>query len=155
MHKRMLHERGKKKGSFWNFHFFDHHNEARRNAMRDAAYEMRWFFPFQWNSRTKEALSLAAGLLIWIPLLTVIPGFASASIYATFNYYYTHKRAHLDPEWARRKLPWHYDHHMGPDQEANWGVTRPWFDILLGTRIPYVGTEREAADRARRDLKAA
>ena len=44
---------------------------------------------------------------------------------------------------------------MGPNQDANWCVTRPWFDILMGTREPYVGTEREAQDEAKRRKKAA
>jgi sterol desaturase/sphingolipid hydroxylase (fatty acid hydroxylase superfamily) len=39
---------------------------------------------------------------------------------------------------------------MGPNQNSNWGVVRPWMDNLMGTREPYVGTEREARDRKRR-----
>jgi hypothetical protein len=33
---------------------------------------------------------------------------------------------------------------MGPNQEANWCVTRPWFDVIMGTRERWVGTEEEA-----------
>ena len=58
-------------------------------------------------------------------------------------------------EWARENLTWHYDHHMGPDQDCNWCVTWPWFDHIMGTREPYVGTEREARDRKRRADRAA
>lgn len=64
------------------------------------------------------------------------------------------ERAHLDPAWAREHLPWHDDHHMGPDQHKNWCVTRPWFDILMGTGVPYAGTPREAADLAKRPSAA-
>ena len=42
---------------------------------------------------------------------------------------------------------------MGPNQHANWCVTRPWFDHIMGTREPFVGTEQElqsATKRARR-----
>ena len=70
------------------------------------------------------------------------------------RYYRVHKRAHLDPEWAKVHLPWHYDHHMGPNQNANWCVTRPWFDHLMGTREPYLGTERAAQDAAKRAARA-
>ena len=35
-------------------------------------------------------------------------------------------------------LPWHYDHHMGKNQNANWGVTTDWVDRLAGTRIKYL-----------------
>jgi sterol desaturase/sphingolipid hydroxylase (fatty acid hydroxylase superfamily) len=75
--------------------------------------------------------------------------------YAAINYYRVHKRAHLDPAWARTNLPWHYDHHMGPEQDANWCVTRPWFDDLLGTRRPYLGTDKATRDEARRQAKVA
>jgi sterol desaturase/sphingolipid hydroxylase (fatty acid hydroxylase superfamily) len=43
---------------------------------------------------------------------------------------------------------------MGPNQAANWCVTRPWFDHLMGTREPYVGTERERRDQRRRAKRA-
>ena len=44
---------------------------------------------------------------------------------------------------------------MGPNQDANWCVMRPWMDHVLGTRIPYTGTEREVADLDRAAQKAA
>jgi sterol desaturase/sphingolipid hydroxylase (fatty acid hydroxylase superfamily) len=69
-------------------------------------------------------------------------------------YYTRHKRAHLDPEWAREHLPWHYDHHLGPDQDQNWCVTFPWFDWVVGTRVKYAGTHREVTDRARAAARA-
>jgi hypothetical protein len=34
-----------------------------------------------------------------------------------------------------KKIPWHYDHHMNSNQDANWCVTKPWFDYILGTRV--------------------
>ena len=63
--------------------------------------------------------------------------------FSAVRYYRVHKRAHRDPSWAREHLPWHYDHHMGPNQDANWCVTWPWFDWVMGTREHYVGTERD------------
>ena len=39
--------------------------------------------------------------------------------------------------WCKEKLPWHYDHHMGKNQDANWGVTTDWVDKILKTRIKY------------------
>ncbi|MBO9471319.1 hypothetical protein J7355_14585 [Endozoicomonas sp. G2_2] len=44
-----------------------------------------------------------------------------------------HAKAHIDAEWGRH-APWHYDHHMGHDQNANWCVTRPWLDYITGSR---------------------
>jgi len=148
-HKYVLHGLGKKKGTFWNFHWYEHHAESRKHDMLDKAYAEPWLGSGL-NARTREALSLLGGALVWIPLLPFIPGFALAALYSTANYYYKHKRAHLDPAWARAHLPWHVDHHLAPNQDANWGVTRPWTDLLLGTREIYLGTARDAADRARR-----
>ena len=60
---------------------------------------------------------------------------ALAAWYSAGNYYYIHRRAHLEPDWAKRKIPWHYDHHMNSNQDANWCVTKPWFDYVMGTRV--------------------
>src|SRR5688500_15151793 len=114
IHKRVLHLRGKRKGNFWNFHWYEHHNESRRHGMPDPAYESGSLL--EWNSRTKELAALSPGLLIWGPMLVLGPPLAQAIaagfLYSTANYYYVHRKAHLDPEWARRKLPWHVDHHL-------------------------------------------
>ena len=40
-------------------------------------------------------------------------------LFSSAAYYVRYKRAHLDPEWGRRHLPWHVDHHMRPNQDAN------------------------------------
>ena len=159
MHKYVLHGLGREKRGFWSFHWHDHHRNARRNAHVDTDYRADLFTA--WNGQSKEALALAATVLAVAPLAPVAPFFVGAMVYSAVNYYRKHKRAHLDPAWAREHLPWHYDHHMGPNQHANWCVTRPWFDQLMGTREPYVGTEREraaieakAARRAREPIAA-
>ena len=84
------------------------------------------------------------------PMFPVAPFFTGTMWYSAVNYYFKHKKSHLDPQWCREHMPWHYDHHMGPNQDMNWCVTKPWFDIIMGTREAYVGTEREAQDEARR-----
>ncbi len=147
LHKYQLHGRGTKKGGFWSFHWREHHRNARRNAHHDPDYELPLLRG--WNGQTKEAAGLLLGAVVMAPSALVSPVFYATVLFCALEYYVKHKRAHLDAAWAREHLPWHYDHHMGPNQDANWCVTRPWFDLLLGTRIPYVGTEREAADIAR------
>ncbi len=147
MHKYVLHGLGRRKSSFWAFHWYAHHNAARRNEMYDVEYE----HPLSvWNGQTKELAALVAGVLAIGPLWWYVPGLAAGLLYSACNYYYKHKRSHLDLEYARKHLPWHYDHHMGADQDANWCVTRPWFDWVMGTRVPYLGTPKEEADRTRR-----
>ena len=152
VHKYILHGLGRKKKSFWAFHWHTHHRHARKNGHYDPDYRGT---VFRWNGQGKEALALTLSGLMYLPLAPIAPFFVGTLIYSMANYYRKHKRAHLDPEWAREHLPWHYDHHMGPNQHANWCVTRPWFDILMGTREPYAGTEREKADIAKRERLAA
>ena len=148
VHKHVLHGVGRKKSSFWSFHWHEHHRESRRNDMRDPHYEQSVFAK---NSQGKEALALVVGAASLAPLAPIAPFFVGTMWYSAINYYRVHKRSHEDPEWARENLSWHYDHHMGPDQDANWCVTRPWFDDIMGTRKPYVGTEREKLDQGKRE----
>ncbi len=152
VHRYVLHDMGKKKGSFWSFHWHEHHKNSRQRGFKDPAYERSLW---EWNSQSKEALALAGSALLYVPLLPIAPFFTATVWYSIANYYRVHKKSHLDPEWAREHLPWHYDHHMGPDQNCNWGVSRPWADAWLGTRKPYAGTEREARDIARRAARKA
>jgi sterol desaturase/sphingolipid hydroxylase (fatty acid hydroxylase superfamily) len=151
-HKYLLHGLGKRKRSFYAFHFHEHHRESRKHGHVDPSYERS---PWGWNAQSKEALALAVAAAAHLPLLPAAPFFTGALWWSIAHYYRVHKRSHRDPAWAREHLPWHYDHHMGPDQEANWCVSFPWFDRIMGTRKPYVGTERERAERARHERNAA
>jgi hypothetical protein len=132
VHKYVLHGLGRKKGSFWSFHWHEHHREARTHAMRDATYDRSLW---AWHAQSKEALGLLGFGLAVVPLLPIAPFFTATVWYSLVHYHRVHKRAHADPEWARVHLPWHVDHHLGPDQDANWCVTHPWFDQLVGTRV--------------------
>lgn len=148
VHKYVLHGLGAKRSSFWSFHWHEHHKNSRKHAGADADYEQPLLS--SWNGQSKEALALVGTAALMAPLFPVAPFFVGTVMYSAVNYYRKHKRAHLDPAWAREHLPWHYDHHMGPNQHANWCVTRPWFDHIMGTREPYVGTERERLAREKR-----
>ena len=142
IHKHILHGLGKNRSSFWSFHWHDHHREARRSDMFDPTYTKPLFSA--WSPKAKEAAALAAGAVATLPLFPIAPFFTATVIWSMTNYYRVHKRAHLDPEWAKVNLPWHYDHHMGKDQNANWCVTHDWFDRILGTRLEYRYDEKGA-----------
>lgn len=134
IHKRMLHGLGKNKQSFWSFHWHEHHREARSHDMLDQQYVRSLF---TWSPQGKEALSLALGAAVMAPAFPVAPFFIGTLWYRMWRYYVLHKRSHLDTEWAKEHLPWHFDHHLGKDQNANWCVTHPWFDHVMGTRKVY------------------
>lgn len=148
IHKYVLHGLGKDKRSVWAFHFHEHHRETRRHHGVDPTYATRGVLG--WHAQGKEALALVAVGVCHLPLLPVAPCYTATIWYSLGRYYRVHKRSHQDPQWARAHVPWHYDHHMGPDQDQNWGVTRPWIDDLLGTRQPFVGTAAEARATLRR-----
>lgn len=153
LHRYLLHERGKRRGSFWSFHWHEHHRASRQHDFRDASYEgptLARDSSGQINPQGKETLALIGLAAAHLPLAPIAPFFTATVLWSALYYYRVHRRSHLDPQWAREHLPWHYDHHMGPDQNANWCVSFPFFDHLMGTRKPYLGTERERQDRARR-----
>ena len=52
-------------------------------------------------------------------------------------YLLIHNISHKYPEFSKKYIRWHYDHHMGKNQNKNWCVTYPLADYLLGTRIKY------------------
>ncbi len=153
MHKYVLHGQGKKKNSFWRFHWAVHHKTAMQQNFRDPDYEHNIWDA--WDPQSKEVAALAFGAVAVAPTFLISPGFCLGVWASQYNYYRVHKKSHLDPEWGYNYLPWHYDHHMGPDQDKNWCVTFPLWDHVMGTRVPYKGTEREKLDIARRERKAA
>jgi hypothetical protein len=150
-HRYLQHGFGKKKDSFWAFHWHEHHRNVRRHAFYDRDY-LRSRVGLQ--AQGKETLAVALACLAHVPLFPVAPFFCAAAWTYAILSYRAHKRAHLDPEWAKQHVPCHYDHHMGPDQDANWCTLAPWSDILMGTRKPYLGTERQRQDEERGRARA-
>jgi len=144
-HRHMLHGLGRRRASFWSFHWHEHHRAARRHGMVDPDYARS---PFGWHAQGKEVFALALSGIPALAVLPWMPTLTATLLWCAVEYHRKHRRAHLDPEWARSHLPWHVDHHLGPDQDANWCVTRPWCDLLFGTRKPWLGTTDERARRA-------
>ena len=147
IHKYLLHGGSRLLG----FHFAEHHRAARGHGGYDPAYEGP-----VWSSNTqrRESIGLTLVGLAHAPLFAVAPFYTSTIWYCLLRYRRDHRRAHLDPGWARDHLPWHYDHHMG-DQHQNFGVSWSWFDVLVGTREVFVGSEHERATRATHVARAA
>ena len=146
-HRYLLHWRGRNKDSVFAFHFHVHHQKVRRHGGYDPDFEGPvWSTPTQLG----EAIGLTIIGLAHAPLFPIAPFYTATTWYLLAKYRRDHRRCHIDPEWGRTHLPWHYDHHMGPNQHANWCVTHPLFDYFLGTREEYLGTERWKDDDQRR-----
>lgn len=117
---------------FFKNHFGRHHKEARSNKMYDKNYEKIF---------SKTSLFELSGLfilaLLHSPMAYLFPIGYSALVVSLLHYYYIHRKSHLDPKWAKKHLRWHYDHHMGRDQHANWGIRTDYFDVKFKTRVKY------------------
>ena len=125
VHKYILHNHKYFKSAFKN-HFGTHHKTSRKSQMYDAGYETIVGSKF-------EMISLTIVSIIHLPII-----FFSTLAYFTLmanlvHYYYIHRKSHIDVNWGRANLPWHYAHHMGKNQNMNWGVRSPMFDKLLRT----------------------
>ena len=134
IHKYLFHGLGKNKKSYFSSHWHHHHKTVRKNKYKDASYVG---FPPHPSVR-QELTSLFGLVMLHLPLYWVSPVFYLSLVYMTARYFYIHRRSHLEPEWGKRNFPWHHDHHMGKNQNANWGVTSPLWDHILKTRIKYL-----------------
>lgn len=157
VHKNILHGLGKNKDSFWRFHWKPHHNLARKNLFRDENYERSLIRSiFKWDARAKEAAALFIGAAAVTPLILVFPTFTGTIWYCALNYYRVHRKSHMDTDWGKTQLPWHYDHHMGRNQDSNWCVTKPWMDLIMGTREYYhsnVSSDKDIVSKTIRFVK--
>tara|TARA_B100001250_G_C19800596_1_gene790860 strand:+ start:1741 stop:2250 length:510 start_codon:yes stop_codon:yes gene_type:complete len=124
---RVLHDY-KRFPQFFKHHFGQHHKVSRNNEMYDKNYETfsdASYFEFK---------SVLLILVLHSPLILIFPYAYATLFFCAINYYYMHRKAHINVEWGRKKIPWHYDHHMNKDQHFNWGVRSDIIDRLFGTR---------------------
>ena len=126
-HKYILHGLGKKKSSPLSFHFHKHHKVTRKFDGSDPDY-MKGFF-----GEGREVAALSLLVLLHVPLIYVFPAFFFTLLAYTCTYYLMHRKFHLDPEWGKKWMPWHWDHHM-KYQNHNWCVVQPMFDHFMHTR---------------------
>jgi sterol desaturase/sphingolipid hydroxylase (fatty acid hydroxylase superfamily) len=126
-HKHVLHNRKKFKTVFRN-HFKKHHNISRKNKMYDENYRNVISSKF-------ETIALSVIVFVHLPLLFYVPYFYSMIVWSVCAYYILHKLAHINTEWGKKWLPWHYEHHMGKNQNINWGVRLPIIDKVMKTSV--------------------
>ena len=133
VHKYIFHGIGKNKKSTFSSHWHIHHKLCKKNNFKDKCYIET---PLHFSVK-KELTSLLLLVIVHLPLLFISWFFYVSLIFFSARYFYLHRKSHIDIEWGKKNLPWHYDHHMGKDQDANWGVTNPLWDYILGTRIRW------------------
>lgn len=131
-HKYWLHEYPARHRNSVFFSHIRHHKRVRLDGFHDESYRHSMLSNQEIYIEKTLLIGLCAATTTVAP---VAPFFTLGTYYGAWQYWRKHRKAHLNPEWARRHLPWHYDHHMNTNQNANWCVTRPWFDYLMGTRV--------------------
>ena len=133
-HKYVFHGLGKKRNSRFRSHWRKHHSKVRRSGYYDLDYK----FTGITDDPMREVFELFIASLVHVPLFFIFPYFAGYLWVHSAMYFMIHRKSHLDPQWAKKWVPWHYDHHMGKNQDANWCVTFPFWDYILGTRLYFL-----------------
>jgi len=133
IHKHILHGLGKKKGSFFSFHWHRHHSRCRKYGFFDSDYVE----PLKWKTTGKEIVGLLLLALLHLPIIFYFPVLYGALFLGAIIYYSSHAISHIHPEIGKKYFPHHFDHHMGSNQDANWCVSYPFWDKILKTRVKY------------------
>ena len=120
VHKKLFHENGKNKNSYFAFHLREHHADCIKNNFRDNRFS------------TRETLGLLLLSIIHLPVLIFSPMFYCATILYAIAFMILHNYGHHNPSWAKKYQKWHWKHHMeNPNQ--NWNVVLPLADRIMQT----------------------
>ena len=125
VHKYFLHVLGRKKASLFSFHWGKHHVVARRNNFLDPLVSAR------------EGFGIFFLCVVFSPLILLLPCVYGTMFVHAMLYFVLHNTAHKYPKFAKKYMPWHYDHHMGKNQNMNWCVVHPLAYYIMGTRKKY------------------
>ena len=94
-----------------------------------------------------EPAQLLVVVLAHAPILWVDPVAYVTLVGCAIQYAWVHAKSHRDPSWATKHIPWHYEHHIGKNQNANYGVRKPWIDYLLKTRVDMGGKPKSVTNK--------
>ena len=114
------------------FHW-KHHGIARRNGNKDLDYKLKL-----WQNETKLGV---AAMILHAPLFLVFPTFTLTVLLYASIYLVLHRKSHEHVDLFKKIMPWHYEHHMGRNQNANWCVVVPFMDYVMGTREKWLEGE--------------
>ncbi len=124
IHRFVFHKLGHKKKSIWSYHIKGHHVLSRRNNFIDL------------TESKAESIGMLFLVLIHLPLVYMSFGaWIGVTLYAIF-FKVLHGVQHRNPEFTKKYMKWHWDHHM-KSPNKNFGVVVPWMDYLFLTRKKY------------------
>lgn len=138
LHRYLLHGVGRRPRNIFSFHWLRHHRLVRRLNFRDPDYGRSWIHGVTrhgLSGSAPEVVGLITLVLLVAPVSLILPYYYCGLVFWAILYYVLHKLSHKYPNFGKTYMPWHYDHHMARNQDANWCVTFPLVDYLLRTRV--------------------
>ena len=124
IHDFIFHRLGRKKGSIWSYHLKGHHVLSRKNNFVDL------------TESKVENVGMVFLVLLHLPIVTFSFGFWLGVTSYAILFKMMHGVQHKYPEFTKKYMKWHWDHHM-KDSNKNFGVVLPISDYLFGTRKKY------------------
>ena len=124
IHRYVFHKLGKKKNSIFSYHVRGDHRLAAKNNFIDLTMSKVEFY------------GLIALVAIHLPVLYISFGFWLGVTLFAIAFKILHGIQHAYPEFTKKYMTWHWDHHM-TSPNKNFGVVVPWVDYLFLTRKKY------------------
>ncbi len=117
-------------------HFAGHHGRIRKGGMLDPDYT-------QWKKYSFldfEPAVLFFISLVHLPVAFYFPYAYAVLLLSGILYFTVHALTHIMPVVMAKIIPWHSWHHLGKNQNMNYGVRLPIIDIVAGTYEPPAKT---------------
>jgi sterol desaturase/sphingolipid hydroxylase (fatty acid hydroxylase superfamily) len=114
----------------YKLHMIEHHGSVIKSKFVDNDYISKSAI-----YHSNETLYIFLLLLVCLPLtLNIYFSFIYCGLaIGALQYLYVHIKSHVDPQWALKNVPWHVEHHLGKNQNINWGVRTDILDVLFNS----------------------
>lgn len=132
LHRFVLHNPKVLSGKPFKRHFSGHHGIVRKSGMTDPTYST-WRKYFLLDFEPVVMIMIA---IIHIPVALYFPAAYAVLAWSAAVYFCLHAATHLFPSVFNKLTPWHMWHHLGKNQNVNYGVRLPIIDMLVGTYVP-------------------
>ena len=124
IHRFVFHRLGRKRGSIWSYHLKGHHKLSSKNNFIDL------------TESKAESVGMMLLILVHTPLFFVNFGLWLGVTSYALAFKYLHGYQHKNPEFTKKYMKWHWDHHMRASNK-NFGVVVPWMDYIFRTRKKF------------------
>lgn len=120
IHKYLFHKLGRKKDSIFAYHLRGHHVLAKKNGFVDL------------TASRVESVGMMFLILLHIPVIFYSVSFWAAITLYALAFKFLHGYQHSNPEFTKKHMKWHWDHHM-KNPNKNYNVVLPIADKIMRT----------------------